>query len=804
MAELWTPEFDPISPVFDAMSERGESALWAAFEDEPMEAFEEVIKVSIRAVLSDPDDITDFAADWAEQNVGDLIKGINRQTQDAVQQIITRGIQRGSSNETMARAISKQVGLTPQMANAVENYRKQLVSSGYTRDEAERISGRYSDRLRKNRASMIAKTELQRALVAGQQEVWKQAAESGYFDPSTMRRRWVVHKDDRLCPVCKAMHKKSVPFYGSYRISKQAHPGPPLHPNCRCYEQLVDARGRIMKVEPAEVLEISKKRIYVPRHMRGGKWVKGFWRNDDRRRKKKDHEPGAARLMHTDPVLKVTGKGLTKKSQKKTILNTLGYEPAEDDWTDVHLYRDENAFFKDFYDEEDGWDLYEDFAALEVTNEKDELVAFVVFRPKEPEQIETLERGDVVPEGLTDEDLGYYPSLHYETKTVTPEALTSFESDPEQLLLRISQLPVGSFKKVRTFKSFEDFQKRRGNKDYAVEFRDNSGKSIVVGFQADGTSAVHMLERNTAYMDLSEALDLLDESYPQLVDHSGDYFNGKTAYLFENMDERSFRATVEALVEVQEYYPEYASTIQGLEWISDTALLIKGAAGWANPYGTMAFSTGVMKRYVEEEGNGNDSHRTAAARNDISANTKIRQLVFHEFFHIVQNGLYRKEDGPTGFSDWEPLWDKFGGHVAERGYGTFFLPIRQAMIMNGWDEEEILDYPDITPLSDYGNKHPVEYEAELFGAYIAYPELMKEKHPELYDYAVLLFEEGLPYLQDKHELERAKMSKKDSESDKPYRELNELDDYTLVDTFDTGKEPFYILNGKINGEAEAE
>jgi len=99
----------------------------------------------------------------------------------------------------------------------------------------------------------------------GQQELWKQATDSGLMDPQYAHRTWLNTGDDRLCPICApipAMNPEGVEMDKPFRTPKGETMNPPQHPACRCTTALIfaDENGKFPRDES------------LPR---GWKWVDG-------------------------------------------------------------------------------------------------------------------------------------------------------------------------------------------------------------------------------------------------------------------------------------------------------------------------------------------------------------------------------------------------------------------------------------------------------------------------------------------------------------------------------------------------
>jgi hypothetical protein len=211
-------------------------------------------------------------ASWARDYGADLVAGATEQQRDALRAIMGRGLDEGRhptrpSAErpvTMAREIRDVIGLNAQQANALRNFRRGLeqreLGRALGRDLGSTLTAQvraalrqpelidtgridelvesYRQRLLRHRAEMIARTESIRALSEGQQETMRQAVEAGALNGNTLRRYWLLARDEKTCPICSgipASNPDGVGLDEPFRSSKGPVMNPPEpHPACRC------------------------------------------------------------------------------------------------------------------------------------------------------------------------------------------------------------------------------------------------------------------------------------------------------------------------------------------------------------------------------------------------------------------------------------------------------------------------------------------------------------------------------------------------------------------------------------------
>lgn len=202
------------------------------------------------------------ATRWAATVGAARVTEVSEETVAAIRSIISRGFTEGRHPYETARLIrgpkdpdtgqyrSSVIGLTERQAKAVWNYRDELQNDEIERDTVteDRMVERYRDELLLSRAETIARTETIAASNEGQQELWRQARETGVLT-GTERRIWIVTPDDRLCEACLSMGNAHGDVERSVGLDEEFDDEggefdpvlvPPLHPNCRCAVGLVD------------------------------------------------------------------------------------------------------------------------------------------------------------------------------------------------------------------------------------------------------------------------------------------------------------------------------------------------------------------------------------------------------------------------------------------------------------------------------------------------------------------------------------------------------------------------------------
>ena len=183
-------------------------------------------------------DVTDpRAVAWSATQSGRLVVGISEDVRTSIRGIVTDAFTQQYDYRQTADMISRQVGLPPRWADAVENQHQRnvarFVTNGSSQEDAEkragRISSAYRDRLVKARSENIARTEISKASNQGRLLSWEQASERGLVDLNTSAKQWLAEPD--ACEVCSPLNGETVPANGTFANGEEM---PPAHPNCRC------------------------------------------------------------------------------------------------------------------------------------------------------------------------------------------------------------------------------------------------------------------------------------------------------------------------------------------------------------------------------------------------------------------------------------------------------------------------------------------------------------------------------------------------------------------------------------------
>lgn len=175
------------------------------------------------------------AAAWSAEHGARLVRSVAGETREAIREAVSSGIRRGQHVGAIARDLRDVVGLTPRGAGAVENFRSALRAEGVAANVARARVARYADRLVRQRAELIARTETFRALNKGRQDVWAEMVSAGDLGADDVRRTWATARDERVDDVCWTLEGRTVGLNAVFRSGAGEYAAPPdPHPGCRC------------------------------------------------------------------------------------------------------------------------------------------------------------------------------------------------------------------------------------------------------------------------------------------------------------------------------------------------------------------------------------------------------------------------------------------------------------------------------------------------------------------------------------------------------------------------------------------
>lgn len=177
---------------------------------------------------------------YANKYTATLVENIREQTKDAIGSLTLNGINQGMQPRQIAPKIKQLVGLNSRQAQALRNREAQLVKQGFKGSRLNELITDYRDKQLTYRAETIARTEASFINNNGLAMIVEENVSSGYIDPRTAQKKWVVTPHDNLCDICAPMNGQTVGIYDEFNLGTgQSLLIPPAHPNCLCGWSLV-------------------------------------------------------------------------------------------------------------------------------------------------------------------------------------------------------------------------------------------------------------------------------------------------------------------------------------------------------------------------------------------------------------------------------------------------------------------------------------------------------------------------------------------------------------------------------------
>tara|TARA_R100001443_G_scaffold77829_2_gene85034 strand:- start:6365 stop:7366 length:1002 start_codon:yes stop_codon:yes gene_type:complete len=196
-----------------------------------------------------------FLIPEAQARVGWLITEVRNGTQaglrDVIAKITTSGYETELTQPQISRQIRSAIGLRPDQMNALLKVEERAMARGLTGAKLERLMQRETRKRLNYRATMIGRTELNRAASMGRHAAWKTAQADGLMQGRTAYVEWVAGLTDRTCPICAELHGTRELLGADFSTAGTDLPDyqqisgemPPIHPLCRCTTILIMERN---------------------------------------------------------------------------------------------------------------------------------------------------------------------------------------------------------------------------------------------------------------------------------------------------------------------------------------------------------------------------------------------------------------------------------------------------------------------------------------------------------------------------------------------------------------------------------
>lgn len=170
------------------------------------------------------------AVSWIRDNAAALIENFGASSLEGIRGLILDAYRAGTNPADLARMIRESgIGLDARRITALENFRSAF-PAGTPLARIEELVRAYGERLLRDRARLIARTEIARAAGEGNRELWDQAKTRGLIGDGA-EVEWQTTGQENVCPECDAMDGETIPVGGTFSNGDE---GPPAHPACSC------------------------------------------------------------------------------------------------------------------------------------------------------------------------------------------------------------------------------------------------------------------------------------------------------------------------------------------------------------------------------------------------------------------------------------------------------------------------------------------------------------------------------------------------------------------------------------------
>lgn len=196
---------------------------------------------------------------WVSDHSRDMITAITQEQRAAVRAMIGRAVDGKYTVDELSRVIRPCIGLNRPQAeanlryyetirdNLLANHPRMKVESA--QKQAQEMAVKYAERQHRQRAYMVAETELVTAYNQGAEQSVRQAQQQGKL--GAVRRIGSTADDERVCRRCAGKHGKEIPPEDGT---------PPWHPRCRCaiaYEPIEAATAATDVVNEPDYIPIA-------------------------------------------------------------------------------------------------------------------------------------------------------------------------------------------------------------------------------------------------------------------------------------------------------------------------------------------------------------------------------------------------------------------------------------------------------------------------------------------------------------------------------------------------------------------
>lgn len=177
------------------------------------------------------DPMMDAMDDYITKHGGKLIREISTKQYRAINTLVRQATMTDTMTvDELARAIRPCIGLTEYQVGRVKRFYEQLREQGVTHKKALKRQMVYAAKLHRERAALIAQTEMAFTYNAATKKVVADSVAQGFVGTDS-KRYWLTADDEHVCEKCDAIDNVLV---GLNEPFPNGMMDPPGHPGCRC------------------------------------------------------------------------------------------------------------------------------------------------------------------------------------------------------------------------------------------------------------------------------------------------------------------------------------------------------------------------------------------------------------------------------------------------------------------------------------------------------------------------------------------------------------------------------------------
>lgn len=197
----------------------------------------------------------DGVISWIKNRGASFVTNSTDEQRKAIASLLLKTVDEEYSVDELARLIRPCIGLTKDQTSACVKYYENIkaalkekhpkMKASSVQEKAREATVKYASKLHRQRAFVIAQTELSFAYNRGADEAIRQAQAQNLL--GEMEKRWSTSGDNNVCSICAALEGVQIGMNETFnfpgRILYEGHKlTPPAHPRCGCAVEYIEIR----------------------------------------------------------------------------------------------------------------------------------------------------------------------------------------------------------------------------------------------------------------------------------------------------------------------------------------------------------------------------------------------------------------------------------------------------------------------------------------------------------------------------------------------------------------------------------